>query len=126
MIIILHRRRNHLVSNRNENIRRNYLIRNRLSEINISYPNLFNLPNQKNEFERFYEQIEIDSNNNNESEGNNIIDNFCEVKIKNISKLEESNKKCAIYLDKFNSKVKVIILPFVYIFHRSCINNWLE
>jgi hypothetical protein len=136
-----HRRRNHLVSNRNENNRRNYSTRSRLRERNDSQPNSINqiprenalriihVQSQRNELERidnqFMEQNEIDSNNNN-SEGNNIIDNFCEVKIKNISKLEESNKKCAICLEKFNSKVKVIILPCIHIFHRSCINNWMK
>ena len=137
-----HGRRNHLVSNRNENNRRNYSTRSRLIETNDSLPNFLNqIPSenplsriheqsQRNESERidnqFIGQNEIDSNNNNNSEGNNIFDNFCEVKIKNISKLEESNKKCAICLEKFNSKVKVIILPCIHIFHRSCINNWIE
>ena len=72
-------------------------------------------------------QNEIDSNNkDNKSKGIHLIDDFCEVKIKNISKLEESNKKCAICLEKFNSKVKVIILPCIHIFHTSCITNWMK
>ena len=138
-----HRRRNHLISNRNENNRRNYSTRKRIREINDIQPNSINLiprentitivheNRQRNELERIDNQIigqnEIDSNNNNnESEGNSVFDNFCEVKIKNISKLEESNKKCAICLEKFNSKVKVIILPCIHIFHRSCINDWME
>ena len=138
-----YRRRNYLVSNRNENNRRIYSTRNRIRERNNSQPNSINqIPrentitivqehNQRNGLERInnqpIEQNEIDSNNNNnKSEGNNLIDNFCEVKIKNISKLEESNKKCAICLERFNSKVKVIILPCIHMFHTSCINDWME
>jgi len=82
---------------------------------------------QGNILEIIHRENEIDSNNhNNKSEGNKLIDNFCEVRIKNVSKLEESNKKCAICLERFKSKEKVIILPCIHIFHKSCINNWME
>ena len=135
-----YRRRNHLVSNRNENNRRNYSARSRLRERNYSPPNFINqiprentisVVHERNELERIdeqsIEQNEIDSsNNNNKSEESNLIDNFCEVKLKNISKLEDSNKKCAICLGRFNSKVKVIILPCIHIFHRTCIKEWME
>ena len=137
-----YRRRNHLVSNRNENNRRNYTARSRLRERNYSPPNFINqiprentlsivhVQSQRNELgridEQSIEQNEIVSSNNDNKSENNLIDNFCEVKLKNISKLEESNKKCAICLERFNSKVKVIILPCIHIFHRYCINNWME
>ena len=138
-----YRRRNHLVSNRNENNRRNYSTRNRIRERNDSQPNFINqIPrentisivheqNQRNDSERIdnqpIEQNEIDLSNNDDNKSeNNLIDNFCEVKIKNISKLEDSNKNCAICLERFKSKVKIIILPCIHIFHRSCINDWMK
>ena len=137
-----YRRRNHLISNRNENNRRNYSTGSRLRERNYSPPNSINqiprentiaivhVQSQRNELERIdeqsIEQNEIDSSNNHNESENNLIDIFCEVKLKNISKLEESNKKCAICLERFNSKVKVIILPCIHIFHRTCINDWME
>ena len=136
-----HRRRNYLISNRIENNRRIHSTRNRnrIRERNDNQPNSINpIPREntimnihensrRNRLEDIMEQNEIVSNNNtNKSEGDNLIETFCEVKIKNISKLEESNKKCSICLERFNSKVKVIILPCIHIFHKSCINNWME
>ena len=138
-----HPRRYYLFLHRNENNRRNYSPRNRIRERNNIQPISINqIPreitianahehSQRSEFERIdnqpIEQNEIDSsNNNNKSEESNLIDNFCEVKIKDISKLEESNKKCAICLERFNSEVEVIILPCIHIFHSSCINDWME
>jgi len=120
--------------------RRNYSPRNRIRERNDSQPISINpIPreniitfshdhNQRNELESIdnlpIEQNEIDSNNKYEED--NLIDNFCEVEIKSISKLEESNKTCAICLEKFNTEVKIIILPCIHIFHRDCINDWIE
>jgi hypothetical protein len=129
--------------NRNENNRRNYSPRYRIRERNDRQPislnqiptentiAIFHEYSQRNDLEgidnQSIEQSEIDSNNSdNKSEGSNLIDNFCEVKIKNISTLEENNKKCTICLENFNSKEKVIILPCIHIFHRPCISDWME
>ena len=120
--------------------RRNYSPRNRTRERNDSQPISINpIPreniitfshdhSQRNELESndnlSIEQNEIDSNNKYEEDI--LIVNFGEVEIKSISKLEESHKTCAICLEKFNTEVKIIILPCIHIFHRDCINDWIE
>ena len=46
--------------------------------------------------------------------------------LKDVSKLDEENKKCIICLDEYKNNDKVIYLPCIHFFHKKCINRWLK
>ena len=56
----------------------------------------------------------------------NIDDKLTLITLENIAELNENKKKCIICLETFKEKDKLISLPCLHLFHRQCINNWLE
>ena len=54
------------------------------------------------------------------------LKDFPEFIIKDISKLEEGNRKCRICLDEFNTSIKVVSLPCFHFFHKICIEKWIK
>jgi hypothetical protein len=48
-----------------------------------------------------------------------------ENRIKDVSKLDEENKRCTICLEDFINNDKVIFLPCFHIYHKSCIFKWM-
>ena len=62
-------------------------------------------------------------NHRNRNHGKHTINNFPEIVIGDINKLEEGNKKCVICLEDFVSKEKVTALPWNDFFHTPCIQN---
>ena len=67
----------------------------------------------------------IRNNNRNRNYGKHTINNFPEIVIEDINKLEEGNKKCVICLEDFVSKEKVTALPCIHFFHTPCIKKWV-
>ena len=43
-----------------------------------------------------------------------------------VSKLNEDNKSCVIYLEDFTPNDKVIFLPCFHFFHSKCIRDWTK
>jgi len=54
-----------------------------------------------------------------------ILDNLEIWKIKNVDKLDNDKKKCAICLEHYIKGDDLIALPCIHIFHANCIKNWL-
>ena len=54
------------------------------------------------------------------------LQNFNEIIIKDLTKLEEGKKKCTICLENFKSNIKIISLPCLHFFHNSCIAKWIK
>ena len=55
-----------------------------------------------------------------------ILNLLPENKIKDITKLDEENKRCTICLEDFRNNDNVIFLPCFHIFHKKCIFKWIE
>jgi hypothetical protein len=85
------------------------------------------------------EEEEEDENNNMDDEENEdlqsiqaepldkiIFDNLIISKIKDVEKLDNEKKQCAICLEDYVNGDKSIALPCIHIFHDNCIKNWLK
>ena len=68
-------------------------------------------------------RIRINENNN---EINNILDKLPVIKIKDINKLNDKNKRCIICLEDFKNNDKSIYLPCFHLFHEKCITDWIN
>ena len=66
----------------------------------------------------------IDNNNNNEL--NNILNKLQVVKIEDINKLKDENKRCIICLEDFQNNDNSIYLPCFHLFHEKCITDWIN
>ena len=65
----------------------------------------------------------IDNNNN---ELNNILNKLPVVKIEDINKLKDENKRCIICLEDFQNNDNSIYLPCFHLFHEKCITDWIN
>ena len=64
----------------------------------------------------------IDNNN----EINDILNKLPVVKIEDINKLKDENKRCVICLEDFQNNDKSIYLPCFHLFHEKCITDWIN
>ena len=55
---------------------------------------------------------------------NHILRQFPENKIKDLSKLNEENKRCIICLEEYKIDDITLVLPCFHFFHKNCIINW--
>ena len=56
----------------------------------------------------------------------NVYNLLPENRIKDVSKLDEENKRCTICLEDFINNDNVIFLPCFHIFHKKCIFKWIS
>ena len=56
----------------------------------------------------------------------NILNKLPVVKIADINKLNEENKRCVICLEDFKNNDKSIYLPCFHLFHEKCITDWIN
>ena len=110
---------NRMNINRNYN-NRNYNNRNNINNRFNNYRNNYNSNN--NQHSAFILRI----NNRNNLQGNHEIKDFPEIVIEDVSKLEESNRRCVICFEDFNSGEKVTALPCIHFFHNPCIKEWIK
>ena len=122
------------------NIRNNKYIninQNRNNNIN-NIRSLSNMNNRRNNIRsnNIYNNINNNRYNNNVHENLNIkrfnsqrkhkINDFTQITIENINKLEEGNRYCSICLEDFKIREKVAVLPCIHFFHNNCIKNWIK
>jgi hypothetical protein len=55
-----------------------------------------------------------------------IFDNLVVAKIKDVEKLDNEKKQCAICLENYVNGDESIALPCIHIFHANCIKTWLR
>ncbi len=112
--------------------------RNNMENNSENNPN-DNLNHSNNENDVNEEEEEEDENNNMDDEENEdlqsiqaepldkiIFDNLIISKIKDVEKLDNEKKQCAICLEDYVNGDKSIALPCIHIFHDNCIKNWLK
>ena len=56
----------------------------------------------------------------------NILNKLPVVKIADINKLNDENKRCVICLEDFKNNDKSIYLPCFHLFHEKCITDWIN
>ena len=64
----------------------------------------------------------IDNNN----EINDILNKLPVVKIEDINKLKDENKRCVICLEDFQNSDNSIYLPCFHLFHEKYITDWIN
>ena len=128
IIRVGHRRNN---NNIQSNDNRNEMNNNEINERNNN--------NGRNNNEHHHNRIQIImgrpgmhrigiiiSGNRNHQHRGHAINDFPEIEIEDLSKLEESNRHCVICLEDFKPKEKVTALPCIHFFHTPCIKNWIK
>ena len=60
------------------------------------------------------------------NELNNILNKLPVVKIEDINKLKDENKRCVICLEDFLNNDNSIFLPCFHLFHEKCITDWIN
>ena len=67
-----------------------------------------------------------DLRKNNRIYAQDIINRLSENKIIDLNKLNKESKDSRICLEKFKINDTVMYLPCFHIFHKKCLENWLE
>ena len=92
--------------------------------------------NNDNDMSEEDENSDMDGNNDEEESedlesikakplDNEIFDNLVISKIKDVEKLDNEKKQCAICLENYVKGDESIALPCIHIFHAKCIKTWL-
>ena len=64
--------------------------------------------------------------NENNNKINNILNKLPIIKIEDINKLNDENKRCIICLEDFKNDDKSIYLPCFHLYHEKCITDWIN
>ena len=110
--------------NNNRNINRNNRSYENRNNQNFNFNRRYNPNfNRRLNFNDNIFSFNIDRNRN---DGKHALNNFNEIVIEDINKLEEGNKRCSICLEEFSNNEKVTSLPCIHFFHTPCIKNWIK
>jgi hypothetical protein len=91
--------------------------------------NIHNLPRRRHIFHRIeniYQDILNDQHQIPRPTDKQLFNEFPEIKIEDVNKLDQEKRNCVICLEDFKSGEKATLLPCVHIFHKNCIKNWLK
>ena len=55
-----------------------------------------------------------------------ILSQLQVIKIQDVNKLNDENKKCIICLEDYKNYDKAIYLPCFHLFHKKCITEWFK
>ena len=94
--------------------------------------NNLNNDNDMSEEDENSDRLNIDEDENEDLESikanpldKEIFDNLVISKIKDVEKLDNEKKQCAICLENYVNGDESIALPCIHIFHAKCIKTWL-